>query len=117
MARNLNSMPPRCGLVLVLCTLLIYAYSTVFHRQCYQQNYTNSNNNDKHIRIDSNNHHPPNSTVRIMDFVNKQRQEIAFEMKDFEFTKQMVGLSALTPETNGQPLQSGKLIHISNIST
>lgn len=49
-----------------------------------------------------------NTTVRIEDIVDAQRQRIASKMKDFEYTEQMIGLSALTPETNGQPLQSGK---------
>lgn len=49
-----------------------------------------------------------NTTVRIEDIIDAQRQRIASKMKDFEYTEQMIGLSALTPETNGQPLQSGK---------
>lgn len=49
-----------------------------------------------------------NTTVRIEDIVDAQRQRIASKMKDFEYTEQMIGLTALTPETNGQPIQSGK---------
>lgn len=49
-----------------------------------------------------------NTTVRIEDILDAQRQRIASKMKDFEYTDQMIGLSALTPETNGQPIQSGK---------
>lgn len=49
-----------------------------------------------------------NMTVRIEDIVDAQRQRIASKMKDFEYTDQMIGLSALTPETNGLPIQSGK---------
>lgn len=50
-----------------------------------------------------------NMTVIIEDIIDAQRQRIATKMKDFEYTEQMIGLSALTPETNGQPLQSGRL--------
>lgn len=50
-----------------------------------------------------------NTTVRIEDIVDAQRLRIASKMKDFEYTEQMIGLSALTPETNGQPIQSGEL--------
>lgn len=49
-----------------------------------------------------------NTTVKIEDIVDAQRQRIASKMRDFEYTEQMIGLSALTPETNGQPFQSGK---------
>lgn len=49
-----------------------------------------------------------NTTVKIEDIVDAQRQRIASKMKDFEYTEQMIGLTALTPETNGQPIQSGK---------
>lgn len=49
-----------------------------------------------------------NTTVRIEDIVDAQRQRIASKMRDFEYTEQMIGLTALTPETNGQPVQSGK---------
>lgn len=50
-----------------------------------------------------------NTSVRIADVVEAQRMRIASKMKDFEYTEQMIGLSALTPETNGQPMQSGEL--------
>lgn len=53
-----------------------------------------------------------NTTVRIEDIIDAQRQRIASKMRDFEYTEQMIGLTALTPETNGQPLQSGKCIGI-----
>lgn len=49
-----------------------------------------------------------NTTVRIEDIIDAQRQRIASKMKDFEYTEQMIGLTALTPETNGQPIQSGE---------
>lgn len=52
-----------------------------------------------------------NTSVRISDVIEAQRTRIASKMKDFEYTEQMIGLSALTPETNGQPIQSGKLHH------
>lgn len=48
-----------------------------------------------------------NTSVRIEDVIDAQRHRIANKMKDFEYTDQMIGLSALTPETNGQPIQSG----------
>lgn len=50
-----------------------------------------------------------NTSVRIADVIEAQRMRIASKMKDFEYTEQMIGLSALTPETNGQPMQSGEL--------
>lgn len=53
-----------------------------------------------------------NTTVRIEDILDAQRTRIASKMKDFEYTEQMIGLSALTPETNGQPIQSGEQICI-----
>lgn len=48
-----------------------------------------------------------NTSVRVEDVIDAQRRRIANKMKEFEYTEQMVGLSALTPETNGQPIQSG----------
>lgn len=48
-----------------------------------------------------------NSTVRIEDVVNEQRQLILDEMKDFEYTEKTLNLGALTPETGGRPVQSG----------
>lgn len=51
-----------------------------------------------------------NTTVKIDDIIDAQRQRIASKMRDFEYTEQMIGLTALTPETNGQPIQSGKLL-------
>lgn len=56
-----------------------------------------------------------NMTVRIEDIVDAQRQRIASKMKDFEYTEQMIGLTALTPETNGQPIQSGEFQYLLEI--
>lgn len=139
MSRHRNFRPLRGALVVVLCILLIYAYNSIFHRQYHQQNYANRNNND-HITIDNGDRQPRNIvkpaqrrvddefstaatttstnttvTIKTDNIIDAQRQAIASELKNFNFTEQMVGLSALTPETNGHPLQSGKLI--SNTST
>lgn len=124
--RRLNSMPLRWTLIIILCISLIYAYNSILHRQCHQSNdpIRNSNNTNRqpHNTAQSKvvegfstvaTNTSTNTTVDIEDIVNAERQRIATELKDFNFTEQMVGLSALTPETNGQPLQSGKLIHIS----
>lgn len=51
-----------------------------------------------------------NTSVRMEDVIDAQRHRIASKMKDFEYTEQMIGLSALTPETNGQPIQSGNIL-------
>lgn len=48
-----------------------------------------------------------NTTVRIEDVINEQRQLILDEMKDFEYTEKTLNLGALTPETGGRPVQSG----------
>lgn len=48
-----------------------------------------------------------NTTVRLEDVLDAQRQRISIKMKDFEYTEDMLGgLSSLTPETNGRPLRS-----------
>lgn len=48
-----------------------------------------------------------NSTVRIEDVINEQRQLILAEMNNFEYTEKTLNLGALTPETGGRPVQSG----------
>lgn len=51
-----------------------------------------------------------NSSVRIEDVLNEQRQLILDEMKDFEYTEKTLNLGALTPGTGGRPLQSGNFL-------
>lgn len=66
------------------------------------------------MRTKPTNHLP---LVRTEDIIDAQRREIAAKMDGFEYTEQMKELSALTPETNGQPLQSGKFSFKSNVKT
>ncbi|XP_031625407.1 carbohydrate sulfotransferase 5-like [Contarinia nasturtii] len=46
---------------------------------------------------------PPSMEDMIID---TQRQKIAAEMNDFNFTEEMIGLSSLTPETNGRQIHN-----------
>lgn len=48
-----------------------------------------------------------NTSVRIEDVINTQRQRIISEMKDFEYRKEASSSKALIPELGGTPIQSG----------
>lgn len=88
--------------------------SQYYHRKYGGSNINNNNNNNNQLNAEmatvltTNNDVVINTTVRIEDVVDAQRQRIAMKMKDFEYTEDMQGgLLSLTPETNGQPLRSG----------
>lgn len=81
----------------------------------YNRRYSGSNTNNNQLNAETatvlttNNDVIINTTVRIEDVLDAQRQRISMKMKDFEYTEDMQGgLSSLTPETNGNPLRSGK---------
>lgn len=89
--------------------------SQYYHRKYGGSNDNNNNNNQYNVEtatvLTTNNDVTINTTVRIEDVLDAQRQRIAMKMKDFEYTEDMQGgLSSLTPETNGRPLRSGKFI-------
>lgn len=57
-----------------------------------------------------------NTTARMEDVINAQRQRLAKKLQDFEFTSEMgEGLKSLTPETNGRPIQSRKYTYTINV--
>lgn len=84
----------------------MHPHNTEQRSQYYNRKFGNTLNNLDSATAETTNFY--NITVRIEDVIDAQRQRIAQKMKDFEYTEQMIGLSALTPETNGQPVQSGK---------
>lgn len=117
--RRLNSM--LLCLIVILCILLIYV-SNRFRQiaSVPPDKFIRTNHIEQHSQsrfVDGSTTFGPtttptttynNETARIENIVNAQRLRIASEMKDFNYTSEMIGLSALTPETNGQPLRSGK---------
>lgn len=84
----------------------MHPHNTEQRSQFYNRKFGNALNNLDSATAETTNVY--NLTVRIEDIIDAQRRRIATKMKDFEYTEQMIGLSALTPETNGQPLQSCK---------
>lgn len=50
-----------------------------------------------------------NLTIHMKSILKTERSRYLSKLGAyFQFTKEKVGLTSLTPETNGQPLQSGK---------
>lgn len=99
---------------------IMHPHNTEQRSQYDHRKYGGSNNNNNNVNVNqlnaesatvlsTNNDVIINTTVRVEDVLDAQRQRIAMKMKDFEYTEEMQGgLSSLTPETNGRPLRSGK---------
>lgn len=95
---------------------IIHPHNTEQRLQYYQRKYAsgsgsnmNQLNADTATAFTTNNDVIINTTVRIEDVIDAQRQRISMKMKDFEYTENMEGgLTSLTPETKGRPMQSGK---------
>lgn len=95
---------------------IMHPHNTEQRSQYYHRKYGGSNNNNMNqlnaetaTVLTTNNDVIINTTVRIEDVLDAQRQRISMKMKDFEYTEDMEGgLSSLTPETNGRPVRSGK---------
>lgn len=83
---------------------LMHPHNTEQRSQYYSRRFGNGNMNI--ATAETTNY--INMSIRIEDVIDAQRRRIANKMRDFEYTEQMIGLNALTPETNGQPIQSSK---------
>lgn len=65
--------------------------------------------NDDHTEVSI-----ENSTIVIADILNGERTRYVDGLKGYyHFTEEKVGLTSLTPETNGRPIQSCKLCSFS----
>lgn len=84
---------------------LMHPHNTEQRSQYYSRRFGNGNSDS--ATAETTNY--INMSIRIEDVIDAQRRRIANKMRDFEYTDQMIGLNALTPETNGQPIQSSKL--------
>lgn len=51
-----------------------------------------------------------NMRILQQSVIDSAREKIAVSMEKFPYTGKMIGLSSLTPETNGNPLRSGELL-------
>lgn len=52
-----------------------------------------------------------NITIELKNLLKSERSHYLSQLHGhFQFTKEKVGLTSLTPETNGKPLQSGNVL-------
>lgn len=94
MTRLYNSV--RLCIIIVLC--IWFVYSIYQHSQIYNEN--------RAAQLYSSQSSATTPTVRIEDAIDGQQLRVANEMKDIEYSKQMVASAA-----NGQPMRSGKVLN------
>lgn len=89
-----------------------YYFNKISHRKKVFNNNNNYNSNNQFgtdAELTTNGVYF-NTSIRIEDLINAQRQRILNEMNEFEFTKEAANLKALIPELGGIPLQNSKYV-------